>query len=119
MERCMRKVKNALVAQDPPLKVAQTRLMKRLRRPEVENCADEAHNKLTTQVVDIQQSIRLLESKLQETIVVKDDLLKNKARLEQDIKVKNNSLLIDQQWCQSKRRTFPFLVAIIKSNDPL
>ena len=51
-----------------------------------------------------------VEDKLQEANEALGDLLRNKQRLEKDIKVKKNSLLIDQQKCMSMRRSFPYNV---------
>lgn len=68
------------------------------------------HNKLLEEVAEIAHSIKVLEDKLQEANEALGDLLRNKQRLEKDIKVKKNSLLIDQQKCMSMRRSFPYNV---------
>ena len=115
MEKCIERLKNAMAAQDPPLKLAQTRLKKRLRRPEVELCNDEPHMKLTEGVREILECIKLLENKLQEANTSLADLFKIREKLEQNIKVKKNSLLIDQQKCMAKRKTFPFSVMCNKN----
>jgi len=65
---------------------------------------------LLEEVCEIAQSIKLLEDKLSEANEALSDLLRNKQRLEKDIKVKKNSLLIDQQKCMSMRRSFPYNV---------
>lgn len=109
-ERYIERLKGNIAAKDPPLRVAQTRLKKRTRRPEVEACNDTPHNKLLEEVTEISQSIKLLEDKLTEGNEALSDLLRNKQRLEKDIKVKKNSLLIDQQKCMSMRRSFPYNV---------
>jgi len=109
-ERYIERLKGNIAAKDPPLRVAQTRLKKRTRRPEVEACNDGPHNKLLEEVTEISQSIKLLEDKLTEGNEALSDLLRNKQRLEKDIKVKKNSLLIDQQKCMSMRRSFPYNV---------
>ena len=90
--------------------MAQTRLKKRTRRPDVEACNDQPHIKLIEEVADIAQSIKLLEDKLGEGNDALQDLIRNKQRLERDIKVKKNTLLIDQQKCMSLRRSFPYNV---------
>ncbi len=110
MEKCIEKIKTAIAAKNPPLKLAQTRLKKRLRRPEVENCNDAPHSKLIEEVSELLESIRLLENKLNEASEALGDLRKNKERLEKDISVKNNSLLIDRQKSMSMRRSFPYNV---------
>ena len=88
--------------------MAQTRLKKRTRRPDVEACNDQPHIKLIEEVAEIAQSIKLLEDKLGEGNDALQDLIRNKQRLERDIKVKKNTLLIDQQKCMSLRRSFPY-----------
>ncbi len=92
------------------MRVAQSRLKKRTRRPDVEACNDQPHQKLIEEVAEIAQSIKLLEDKLCEGNDALQDLLRNKQRLEKDIKVKKNTLLIDQQKCMSMRRSFPYNV---------
>ena len=90
--------------------MAQTRLKKRTRRPDVEACNDQPHIKLIEEVAEIAQSIKWLEDKLGEANDALQDLIRNKQRLERDIKVKKNTLLIDQQKCMSLRRSFPYNV---------
>lgn len=109
-ERYIERLKGNIASKDPPLRVAQSRLKKRTRRPEVESCNDGPHNKLLEEVSEIAHSIKVLEDKLQEGNEALGDLLRNKQRLEKDIKVKKNSLLIDQQKCMSMRRSFPYNV---------
>ena len=110
MERCLHRLNDAISILDPPLRVAQTRLKKRTLRPEVENCADEVYHYLVEEVKQISKFINLLEAKNEEAKSTHKDLLKNVERMENDLKLKKNSLLIDQQKCMSMRRNFPFLV---------
>ena len=110
MERHIERIKQNIASKDPPLRVAQTRLKKRSRRPEVENCNDDPHSKLLEEVSELAQCLKHLEDKLQEANSALQELLKNKARLEQNIKVKANSLLIDRQKCMALRRHFPYNV---------
>jgi tektin-3 len=109
-EKYIERVKNNIALKDLNLKVAQTRLKKRTRRPEVGACNDTPHTKLIEEVAELAQSIKLLEDKLHEANEALQDLFRNKQRLEKDIKTKKNSLLIDQQKCMSMRRTFPYSV---------
>ena len=60
------------------------------------------------QVSELKESIKLLKTKMVESESSLADLNANKAKLETDIKVKQNSLLIDQQKCMSMRRTLPY-----------
>lgn len=48
----------------PPLKVAETRLANRSHRPNIEACDDDPQGKLITEVVELNDSIALLTSKL-------------------------------------------------------
>ena len=57
---------------------------------------------------ELKESIKLLKTKMVESESSLADLNANKAKLETDIKVKQNSLLIDQQKCMSMRRTLPY-----------
>ena len=79
-----------------------------IQRPEVEACNDLPHGKLTEEVAELKESIKQLEIKLKESDETLAELKSIKEKLESDIKVKNNSLLIDQQKCMSMRRTLPY-----------
>ena len=110
MARCLTRVTSALAVLDPALRVAQTRLKKRTRRPEVENCADEAYHYLVEEVKVVSTCIKQLENKLEESRLAHSNVVKQVERMEQNLKIKKNSLLIDQQKCMSMRRTFPCIV---------
>ena len=110
MEKHIERIKQNIAMKDPPLRVAQTRLKKRARWPEVENCNDNAHSKLLEEVSELAQCLKHLEDKLQEANSALQELFKNKSRLEQNIKTKANSLLIDRQKCMALRRHFPYNV---------
>ena len=114
MERYIERIKSNIAAKDPPLRVAQTRLSKRLRRPDVEHCNDSPHNHLLTEVAELKECIKHMEDKLAEANHALNQLLKNRERLEANIKVKANSLLIDRQKCMAMRRTFPFNVIVTR-----
>ena len=110
MERCLNKLSKALSSLDPPLRVAQTRLKKRVNRPEVENCADEVYHHLVEEVKLLNNHIKLLQNKNDEAKEAFRNLTKSIEILEKDLKLKKNSLLIDQQKCMALRKTFPYLV---------
>ena len=85
-----------------------------IQRPEVEACNDTPHSKLLEEVAELKESIRLLETKLKESEESLGELNGVKAKLEEDIKVKKNSLLIDQQKCMSMRRTLPYNIVVTR-----
>ena len=93
---------------DSPLKLAQTRLKKRSLRPEIENCADEVYHSLVGQVKIITECIKLLQIKMKEAEAAHMDLKNNMDKMEADLRLKKNSLMIDQQRCMWKRKIFPY-----------
>merc|ERR1719245_2045777 len=106
-EKHIEALKKALRDKGPPLKVAQTRLEARTHRPDVELCRDPPHHRLVDEVGQLQESIDLLNRKLNEAEMAHQVLLQNKARLEHDLKIKSNSLFIDREKCLSIRKSFP------------
>ena len=62
------------------LQVSQSRLEARTHRPDVELCRDPVHHRLVEEVGQIQESVDLLNRKLNEAEQAHQDLLVNKAR---------------------------------------
>jgi len=106
-EKHIESIKAAIRAKEAPLKVSQTRLEARSHRPDVELCRDPPYHRLVQEVNELQESIELLNRKLNEAESAHQDLLRNKARLEHDLKIKSNSLFIDRERCLSMRKSFP------------
>jgi tektin-3 len=100
-------LKRAIRDKEAPLKVAQTRLEARTHRPEKEACRDAPYHGLVQEVKELNNSIRQLNGKLAQAEDCHQELLKNKSKLEHDIKVKANSLFIDSEGCLSTRKNFP------------
>ena len=59
-------------------------------------------------MAELKGSIKLIQLKLKESNESLGEMQSIKQKLESDIKVKSNSLLIDQQKCMSMRRTLPY-----------
>ena len=110
MTKCIERLKNSVASKDPPLRVAQSRLKKRLRRPEVELCNDAPHTHLIEEVRELMEMIKQLENKLEESNTALTELFQNKDKLDNDIKVKKNTVMIDQQMCMSQRKHFPYII---------
>lgn len=106
-EKDISHLKKAIRDKEAPLKVAQTRLESRTHRPDVELCRDPPYHRLVEEVGQIQESVDLLNRKLNDAESAHQDLLMNKARLEHDLKIKSNSLFIDREKCLSSRKSFP------------
>ena len=110
MAACLQRLAAALASLDLPLRVAQTRLKRRGCRPQVENCADEVYHSLVAEVKIVTACLKKLEAKHEEAKAAHSNLSKNIQRMEDNLKMKKNSLFIDLQKCMSMRRTFPFIV---------
>ncbi|XP_040564870.1 tektin-3 isoform X1 [Lepeophtheirus salmonis] len=106
-EKYIEHLKKAIRDKAAPLKVSQSRLEARTHRPDIELCRDPPHHRLIEEVSQIQESVDLLNRKLNEAENSHQDLLINKNRLEHDLKVKSNSLFIDREKCLSSRKSFP------------
>ncbi|KAM9179335.1 tektin-5 [Mergus octosetaceus] len=99
-------LERSIMAKEYPLKVAQTRLETRTKRPNIELCRDEPQYQLVTEVYTIDDTLQTLKKRLQEARDTLQMLLANKSKLEHDISVKANSFFIDKK-CMDMRKTFP------------
>ncbi|KAM6377228.1 tektin-3-like [Pluvialis apricaria] len=100
-------IRKAIKDQGPPLKVAQTRLDERTRRPNMELCRDTAQLRLVNEVRNIDGTLQSLQQRLRHTEDALQTLVRAKAVLQHDLAVKTNSLFIDQEKCMGMRKTFP------------
>ncbi|KAM6412989.1 tektin-3-like [Pluvialis apricaria] len=114
MEITMEAVQKAIRDQGPPLKVAQTRLDERMRRPNVELCRDTAKLRLVNEVHEIDETVQSLQQRLRDTEDTLQTLVHAKSVLQHDLVVKANTLFIDQK-CMGMRKTFPSTVRLLGS----
>ena len=108
MDGMVDQLRTAKRAKQEPLKVAQTRLKRRSHRPDIESCNDPPHERLVDEVSALNDTILLLDQKITEAEAARLDLISNRQRLENDARVKENSLSIDQSKCMTMRMNFPF-----------
>ncbi|KAM6898186.1 tektin-3 [Lycodopsis pacificus] len=106
-------LKKALRDKECPLKVAQTRLEERTRRPNVELCRDNPHHRLVGEVREIEDTIHKLQERLMEAENTLQTLVKTKVTLEHDLSIKANSLFLDQEKCMSLRKSFPSMPRLV------
>ncbi|NXC16199.1 TEKT3 protein, partial [Corythaeola cristata] len=99
-------IREAIREKEPLLKVAQTRLDERRRRPNWELCRDAAQLGLVNEVHKIHEMIQSLQLHLKENEDALQKLLHAKSLLQNDLDVKANSLFIDQEKCMGMRNTF-------------
>ncbi|KAM9463285.1 tektin-3 [Clarias gariepinus] len=100
-------LRKAIRDKENPLKLAQTRLEERTRRPNVELCRDNPHHRLVSEVKEIEGTIHTLRERLREAENTLQNLVKTKVALEHDLSIKANSLFLDQEKCMSMRKSFP------------
>ncbi|KAM6166317.1 tektin-5 [Erethizon dorsatum] len=99
-------LERSITAKEYPLKVAQTRLECRSRRPNVELCRDIPQFKLVNEVFTIDDTLQTLRLRLREAQDTLQLLLMTKSRLEHELAIKANTLCIDKK-CMAMRKTFP------------
>ncbi|XP_029954441.1 tektin-3 [Salarias fasciatus] len=112
-EMLIESLKKALRDKECPLKVAQTRLEERTRRPNIELCRDNPHHRLVVEVREIEDTIHKLQERLMEAENTLQALVKTKIALEHDLSIKANSLFLDQEKCMSIRKSFPSMPRLV------
>ncbi|MXQ89438.1 hypothetical protein E5288_WYG000776 [Bos mutus] len=112
-EMTIESIKKAIVEKSAFLKVAQTRLDERTRRPNIELCRDMAQLRLVNEVYEVDDTIQTLQQRLRDAEDTLQSLAHTKATLEHDLAVKANSLYIDQDKCMSMRRSFPSTLRLV------
>uniref|UniRef100_A0A673JVC5 Tektin n=1 Tax=Sinocyclocheilus rhinocerous TaxID=307959 RepID=A0A673JVC5_9TELE len=106
-EMLIEALKKAIRDKENPLKVAQTRLEERSRRPNVELCRDNPHHRLVTEVREIEDTIHKLRERLMEAENTLQTLVKTKVALEHDL-IHTASGFIDSEGervCSYKQHT--------------
>ncbi|XP_029647027.1 tektin-4-like [Octopus sinensis] len=102
----------AIRDKEDPLKVAQTRLDARSRRPGVELCRDGIQIGLIQEVDEINTSITTLKKKLMEAQNSLKNLQDTRMCLEKEISNKINSIFIDRQKCLPMRERYPTVLRL-------
>nr|XP_015215582.1 PREDICTED: tektin-5 isoform X1 [Lepisosteus oculatus] len=106
-ERTISALEEAIRNKEAPLKVAQTRLKERSKRPNIELCKDPPHSKLLTEIHSINGTVASLKLHLAEARDSLQQLVNSKATLEQELFAKAHSLFIDREKCMGIRKIFP------------
>jgi tektin-3 len=107
MEKNIELLKKSIVEKEASMKVSQTRLETRTRRPNMEACRDMVQHRLVEEVYELTESVDQLKTKLREAENGLQHLLRTKSALEHDLSIKNNTLFIDRERCLGLRKTFP------------
>uniref|UniRef100_A0A8C8YYA6 Tektin n=1 Tax=Prolemur simus TaxID=1328070 RepID=A0A8C8YYA6_PROSS len=112
-EMTIESIKKAIRDKTAFLKVAQTRLDERTRRPNIELCRDTAQLRLVNEVYEVDDTIQTLQQRLRDAEDTLQSLVHTKATLEHDLAVKANTLYIDQEKCMSMRKSFPSTLRLV------
>ncbi|NXF11277.1 TEKT1 protein, partial [Smithornis capensis] len=97
-------LKKAIADKEGPVKVAQTRLEARNHCPNVELCYDRVQYSLMKEVQEINKNIQRQDTLAQAETELKG-LSRRQLSLEEEIKVKENSLYIDEVLCMQMRES--------------
>lgn len=112
-EMALEAIKLAIREKAASMKVAQTRLDERTRRPNVELCRDSAQVRLVNEVYEIDDTIQTLQQRLRDAEDTLQGLVHTKANLEHELAVKANTLYIDQEKCMGMRKSFPNMLKLV------
>ncbi|KAL9826548.1 tektin-1 isoform 1-T3 [Geothlypis trichas] len=104
-EKNIAALKKAITDKEAPVKVAQTRLEARNHRPNVELCYDTVHSSLMSEVQEITKNIQRLKDALAQAQTELKGLSHRQLSLEEEIKVKENTLYIDEVLCMQMRES--------------
>ncbi|CAO2643573.1 Tekt3 [Lemmus lemmus] len=113
IEMTIQSIKKAIKEKSAFLKVAQTRLDERTRRPNIELCRDTAQLRLVNEVYEVDDTIQTLQQRLRDSEDTLQSLVHTKATLEQELAVKANTLYIDQEKCMSMRKSYPNTLRLV------
>lgn len=105
-EKTIELLKKCLKDKTAPMQVAQTRLMTRSDRPNMESCKDPAQHRLVFEVNEIAESVEQVQAKLREAENTHANLLRTRIALEHDLAIKNNSIFIDREKCMGLRKSY-------------
>ncbi|NXR25633.1 TEKT1 protein, partial [Cinclus mexicanus] len=103
-EKNIAALKKAITDKEGPVKVAQIRLEARNHRPNVELCYDTVHSSLMSEVQEITKNIQRQDALAQAQTELKG-LSRRQLSLEEEIKVKENTLYIDEVLCMQMRES--------------
>ncbi|XP_071431155.1 tektin-1 [Pithys albifrons albifrons] len=104
-EKNIAALKKAIADKEGPVKVAQSRLEARNHRPNVELCYDRVQCSLMSEVQEIVKNIQRLQEALAQAERELKGLSRRQLSLEEEIKVKENTLYIDEVLCMQMRES--------------
>lgn len=112
LEKSIEFIKKSILDKEAYLKLAQTRLETRTRRPGIELTRDQAMHRLVQEIEDLKAMIQDMKNKLSQEENAIQHLLRTKGTLEHDLSIKNNTMHIDADRCLGNRRTYPSIQSV-------
>jgi len=106
LEKSMRELEIAIQDKDAPLMVAESRMGIRQQRPRIELCRDPALHRLNQEVNEIENNIERLRALHYQSEKQLKDLLRQQLTLQEEIKVKENTLFIGKLLFDAFFRNF-------------
>jgi len=107
LETTIVNLRDAKWEKNAPFCVAETRLGNRHQRPNIEMCRDEPSHRLIEEVGELEDTIRKLELKSEESEDRLRDLQHTRMALEKEINTKRNTIQYDRERVQKVRALFP------------
>ncbi|XP_062888010.1 tektin-1 [Mobula hypostoma] len=104
-EKNIELLRKTIMDKEGPLKVAETRLETRTKRPNVELVRDLAQHRLVSEVQEITSNVQRLRTTLAQAKAELRGLRRNQLALEEEIEIKSNSLYIDDVQCMNLRNS--------------
>ncbi|KAM6958863.1 tektin-2 [Aplochiton taeniatus] len=104
MERDIRMLDEDIRAKTAPLKLAQTRLGNRTKRPGVDLCRDEVQYGLVEETKQIEATILALRQKLSQAKHSLQALMLHKARMAEDLSRKQEVISLEQRSMEARGR---------------
>lgn len=104
VEETIDKLKKAIDDKEAYIALVHTRLLNRTRREGIELCRDELEVKLHEEVIELEENVRSLQKMMTDSIVCLRHLNQSIDRIDVELKVKCNSIHIDNELCVEQRK---------------
>jgi len=105
LEKEMRELEIAIDDKNAPLMVSESRMGIRQKRPNNELCRDPALYRMNCEALEIEANVQRLRALHYEAEQHLKDLLRQQLTLQEDIKVKANTIFIDEAGCLVQRES--------------
>jgi tektin-1 len=105
MEDTIAGLERAIESKRKPLELAESRIVTRKQRPNIELCRDPAQYRLVEEVEELQRCISSLEAQLEAANTQLRALTRKRLQLEDEIALRDHALFIDDVECATLRKS--------------